>query len=212
MVFRAGVVLFCALLLLSCGRKNNNGSVSVEWTENLSGDFSFCKNWSYPEGIFKNEYGQLVCDGLCPEASFNMVDSTGRIYPDSITKYYSLIDTTHQQYSIQSEAACYEWAGTDFIDAERISDSEIQFSTLTNIGTHSSLVLTIKDDECIPQIKLYSISSSEVKTFHLKSGYIKIDKELWSKKLLKAEFDFNFHNNHNPNLPMFWRGKIYKEF
>ena len=212
MIFKAGVVLLLTFLLLSCSRRSANGSIEIEWKDNLSGDFSFHENWSYPDGVFKNEYGELVCDGLCPEASFKMVDSTGKIYPDSLTKYYNLVDTTHQQYTLQCEAVCYEWAGTDFIEAERVSDSEIRFSTLTNIATHSSLVLTIKDNKCIPQIKLHSISSSEIKTFHLKNGYIKIDKKLWAKNILKAEFDFNFINTHNANLPMFWRGEIYKEF
>ena len=32
--------------------------ITIEWVDNLSGDFSFTNNWSYPEGVYKNEYGQ----------------------------------------------------------------------------------------------------------------------------------------------------------
>ena len=33
----------------------------------LTGDFSFKDNWSYPEGVYWNEFGQLSCEGKTSE-------------------------------------------------------------------------------------------------------------------------------------------------
>ena len=101
-------------------KTQNQKEVQIQWVDDLVGDFSFQEVWSYPEGIFRNEFGQLVCDGICPPETENMKDEEGKILTDSLLSYYKLIDTTHLFHSIHSEANAYEWAGTNFIKAKEL--------------------------------------------------------------------------------------------
>jgi len=183
--------------------------ITIEWADNLSGDFSFANNWSYPEGVYKNEYGQLSCDGLCPPEIDAMKDSTGRIYEDSLQAFYKIIDTTHQTHSIQSEAWCYEWAGTDFIEVFRKSKDSVSCFTITGIATHCSLQLDIIENICYAAIDLNSIVPGSNAKYYCTDGYITIDKKLWKEGIMKAEFSFNFEHNENPKKPIYWKGKIY---
>jgi hypothetical protein len=183
--------------------------IKVHWIFDLKGDFDFRTKWSYPEGIYRNEFGQLSCDGFCPEGTESMKDSVGKIYTDSLSKFYQLVDTTHRYHSILCEARCYEWSGTDFIKAKQTNRNLITCTTLTNVGTHCSLILEITNDTCIPRIELNSISQPGLKTYYCKSGFIKIDKDLVKKGILKAEFNFDFNNSEEPDRQMFWKGKIY---
>jgi len=202
--------------LLSCGQhlikneKNASGEVKIIWKDNLTGNFSFAENWEYREGIYKNGFGQLSCDGLCPPEIDRMKDENGRIYQDSLKAFYQLIDTTHQFHSIQSDVWTYDWAGSNFVTATRVNADTTVCYTHNNIATHSSLLLTITNDRCIPIIELNSIAGSAGnKIYTCKSGYIDIDKNLWKKGILKAKFDFTFDHKENPNKPMYWKGKIY---
>jgi hypothetical protein len=76
--------------------------IAIQWTDHLDGDFSFKDNWSYPEGIYRNEFGQLSCDGLCPPEIYEMKDENGRIRDEQLTVFYQLVDTIHQYHSIRS--------------------------------------------------------------------------------------------------------------
>lgn len=206
------IVLLLTLILPSCGQNEkklvsaDKGRIKVTWTNKLSGDFSFTNNWSYPEGIYKNKYGQLVCDGFCPDESFSMKDSTGRIFQDSIKAYYQLIDTTHLFHSIDGEAWCYEWAGTDYIKAQLLKGDTIKCETLTNVGTHSSLNLIITGNTCIPTIELYSVAAPDKKVYYCSEGYINIEKGSLEDGILKTQFSFNFYHPEDPKIIMFWKG------
>ncbi len=184
-------------------------SSDIEWKKELQGDFSFTEEWSYPENIFKNEYGQLVCDGFCEPELDKMRDESGKIIDDSITRYYQLVDTTHYHHTISSEAKSYEWIGTDFADAYEADNDTIKCKTRCGVATHSSLQLSIIGDMCIPQIELNSVSMSGVQHFKYKSGSIKIDKPLFEKGILKAEFDYTFDDPTDPKNPLWWKGRIY---
>jgi hypothetical protein len=183
--------------------------IKIQWVDNLNGDFDFRTKWSYPDGIYKNQFGQLSCDGFCPEGTESMKDIEGKIYTDSLTKFYQLVDTTHQFHTILSEAWCYEWAGTDYVTAKLKDENQITCYTHSNSGTRCKLILEIINDTCIPRIELNSISSPGLKTYYCKGGFIKIDKNLWIKGILKAEFHFEFNNTDEPDRKMFWKGKIY---
>lgn len=208
-------LLFFLLFLgvISCDSttklKLNTGEILITWHDSIAGDFSFKDNWSYPEGVYKNEFGQLSCDGLCPEEIDRMQDENGRIYDDSLKAFYQLVDTTHEFHSIQSEARTYEWAGTDFITVERVSKDTVICYTQNNTATHSSLDLIIVKDIVKPTIILNSITPTGTKIHICKSGQIKIDRNLWDKGIMKAEFDFIFDDKENPSEPMYWKGKIY---
>lgn len=183
--------------------------VIIKWVDNLSGDFSFTANWSYPIGVYKNEYGQISCDGLCPPEIDAMKDSLGRIYEDSLRAFYKTIDTTHQKYSIQCEVWCYEYEGTDFIEVNRLTNGNFHCFTLTSISTHCSLNIDIRQDSCYATIDLSSIGQAGSIIFHCTDGVIKIDKNLWREGIMKAEFSFNFEHEQNPEKPVYWKGKIF---
>jgi len=207
-----GLILFSSYL---CGQ-NTKGTVKsastpiiIKWVENLAGDFSFTKKWSYLEGVYKNEYGQLSCDGLCPPEIDAMIDSTGRIYADSLQAFYAIIDTTHQSYSIQCEARIYEYNGTNFIEVNRLNNDRFHCFTLTTISTHCSLSINIVRDSCFATIDLNSIDKSGSEIFYCTLGNISIDKNLWKAGIMKAVFSFNFENKGNPKEPIYWKGKIY---
>ena len=75
------IITFIALLLFvsfsygqtkSALSKNGSIPIKIKWVQNLKGDFSFKNKWSYPEGVDKNKYGQLICDGLCSSETINL--------------------------------------------------------------------------------------------------------------------------------------------
>jgi hypothetical protein len=207
--------IYLIIGVISCGltldknEKVKSGEIEINWVENLNGDFSFTKNWDYPVGVYKNEFGQLSCDGLCPPEIDRMKDENGKIYEESLTGFYKLVDTTHQFHSIQSDAWTYEWAGTNFVTvAKKNADTTICY-THNNVATHSSLILTIIKDKCIPTIELISVTPTGTKIYKCKGGQIEIDKSLLENGIFKANFDFVFDHTENPNKPMYWKGKIY---
>lgn len=187
----------------------NRGEILITWRDSIAGDFSFKENWDYPDGVYKNKSGQLVCDGLCPPEIEEMKDENGRIKNDSLQAFYQLVDTTHQFHSIHSDACTYEWEGTDFITVERVSKDTIVCYTLTNIATHSSLNLMIIKDIVTPSISLNSMTPTGTEIFRCNGGQIAIDKNLWNKGIMKAAFDITFEHKINPDKPMYWKGKIY---
>ena len=164
--------------------------------------------WSYPEGIFRNNYGQLTCDGFCPDEIESMKDKNGRIIKDSLTSFHKLIDTAHIPHSISSTAWCYEWDGIDFIDAIKNVDT-IFLATALNEATHCSLQLSIAGVYCYPLINLISIVKGGSGIYYCTDGSITIDKTLFQKGIVKEIFSFNFKHEENPKEPMFWKGKIY---
>lgn len=201
---------FLMLGLVSCGsgKSQNIHEIQIQWVDNLAGDFSFKDDWSYPEGVYRNEFGQLSCDGFCPPETDNMFDSERRIISDSLESFYNLVDTTHLNHSISSEARTYEWAGTDFIIARRIHRDTVFCYTMNNAATHSSLHLVITGNTVKPTVELNSITSIGLKIFNCTGGTMTIDKNLWEKGLLKAVFDFSF-GDAEFSEPMYWKGKIY---
>jgi len=210
------VTSLIAIFLIAAGftflstEKNKQGEIQIQWKHRLSGDYSFKDNWQYPEGVFFNEFEQLSCDGVCPPEIDKMKEEDGRIFHDSLTAFYRLIDTTHQFFSIQSDASCYEWAGTNIIEVTRVGNDTISCVTEATVATHSRLKLMIVNNTCIPTIELNSIyAAAGIKTFRCKSGELKIDRTMWRKGILKAEFDLAFINEQDANKPLHWKGKIF---
>ena len=184
--------------------------IPIQWSENINGDFSFTNQWSYPEGIYKNRFGQLSCDGICPPEIESMFDENRKIIPDSLERFYQYVDTSHNYHTIQSSAQVYEWAGTDFINFRKTNQSIIG-NTSCNIATHSSLYIEIIGDSVSAWIEFNSITDIKPLTFPLSNGTITIDKALFNKGIIKAEFDFNFINTLESDFKIWWKGKIYCE-
>lgn len=184
--------------------------IPIIWVDSISGDFSFTEKWDYPEGVYRNKYGQLSCDGYCPRGADLMKDDSGRIYKDSLAAFYNLVDTSHLFYTIECDAWCYECAGTNYASARRLNKDSILCRTHVNVGTHCSLNLMITKDICYPTIRLNSIRSSRgIIKYNCTEGKIEIDKNLYKKGILKAKFDFTFYHSERPGKTMYWRGLIY---
>lgn len=191
--------------LLPLPRKN---VITIQWSTDLQGDFSFTNNWSYQEGVYKNQFGQLSCDGFCPERTWNMKDEKGKILKDSLDIFYQLVDTTHVKHSIKSEVNMYEYSGINFIEVKRIED-RIKCITLSNASTHSRMMIELINNTCIAKVDFNSIRDLGRHTFRCKKGSILIDKNEWEKGFLKAKFDFTFENNLEKYVLLFWKGMIY---
>lgn len=187
--------------------------VKITWVENLTSDFSFTNNWSYPPGVEMKADGKAGCadGGFCPERCYLMLDSNGIVLKDSSQIFYQLLDTTHQFHTIQCEAECYEWAGTDFIEVLRTKSDSVFCYTTTDIATHCSLQLLIVKNTCIATIDLNSITPEGSATFYCIGGNIKIERDLWKKGIMKSEFNLSFENKENKKKPFFWKGKIYSK-
>jgi hypothetical protein len=204
------LVLTIFTMLASCNSTENKiekGHIPIQWVNSIEGNFSFVQQWDYQEGIYKNEFGQLVCDGLCPEGIENKMDDKGKIIKDSIAAFYKLVDTTHISHSLQCEAWCYEYAGTNAVNILKNKDT-IECYSQQNAATHCSLKLKIIHADCTPTIELTSITANGSKSYPCNGGTISIDKTLWNKDTMKAIFNFTFDHPENPKQTMFWKGKI----
>lgn len=192
---------------------NESVPIAINWVEHLEGDFSFIKNWSYPLGVELKEDGKAGCadGGFCPQRCYGMMDENGIVLKDSAKLFYQLLDTTHLNHSIECTAWCYEWAGTDFIEVIRENKNNVSCFTATDVATHCSLELLIQNNTCFASILLQSVMPNSDATFYCTEGFISIDKKLWKKGILKAQFSFNFKNTSEPEKPFYWKGKIYSK-
>lgn len=206
---RKYILPFLILLFLSFPIIPQEKGIKIEWVNTLDGDFSFSQQWDYTDYVYKNDYGQLICDAICHPDTENMMDERGKIFEDSLHRYYQLVDTTHLYSSIECEASVYGWAGTNHLVLNKTDDKTFEANTLCRGGTYSSLYLILKNDTCIPTVKFFSPAGTEgTEYFRCKKGYIKIDKTLLDKDILKAEFDFSFDDPYNKDKNIYWRGKI----
>lgn len=202
------ILIVCLVFLsFSC---SDNVSVGIKWVNHLEGDFSFMDKWSYPYPMFRNDFGELVCDGLCPPETDKMRNENGRIIPDSIARYYQLIDTTHLYHSI-------EWGmftsdpELGYISAESVSDDIVNCRTLVG-ADYWTMVLIITGNRCIPVLEYYRIDSKIGRIiYNCNKGTIRIDKKLWEQDILKAEFDLTFYDPTYGGREEVRKGKIYTE-
>ena len=90
------IPIFSIVGFICCSLTNSNNErletreIQITWADNLLGDFSFKENWEYLEGVYKNEFGQLSCDGFCPPETDQMKDKNGKIFEDSLAAFYQL--------------------------------------------------------------------------------------------------------------------------
>lgn len=183
--------------------------LAVEWVEQLDGDFAFRNQWSYPEGVYRNRFGQLGCDGICPEGVERMLDDSGRVLDDSLHAFYRRVDTTHLHHSIASDASAYEWAGTDFMHFERTSAQRIHGQSACNAATHSSLHIEIAESTFTARVELSSIAATGHTVFPLTRGELMVDRGMLARDTVKAVFDLRFYNPVDSAKPIYWRGRIY---
>jgi hypothetical protein len=207
-------IFICCIVIFSFTKDEtkNNLKLKINWVEEFTQDFSFRNEWSYPLGIYRNQFDQLSCDGFCPREIDVMKDSVSRIIEDSLSVFYKLIDTTHINNSIKSDAWVYEYAGIDNIVFKKQKDGSILGFTSCNAETHSSLHIQIRHDSITSWISYNSIKPVDIEKFPLKSGDITFDKKLFNNGIIKAEFNFKFINTLNTKKEIFWNGIIYSTY
>lgn len=217
MKYRISLFMFLFICLCFVGFKikdittHIDNSIPINWVQDINNDFSFKNKWSYPEGVFKNKFGQLSCDsGICHGID-GMKDVQGKILKDSMNAFYRLVDTTHLKHSLKSKAQIYEWNQSNFIIFKRLPDNSLIGESLCNMTTHSSLNIQIEKNLVIVWVDFNSIKDIGSNKFPVKSGEIKIDKNYFEKGIIKAEFNLTFSNTINPNKELYWEGLIYSE-
>jgi hypothetical protein len=211
------LIIFCFAIEFNANSQtikdlSKASSVSITRIKKIGGDFSFIHRWEYPLGVEKMKDGKAGCSdgGFCPQRCYGMLDSNGIVLKDSAELFYQLLDTAHIPFSIQCEARCYEFAGTNTVQTFRKNDTIVCISDAT-ISTHCSLEIYLIKDKCIPVVVLNSIRKDSDKIFYAEKGFITIDKNYFKKGILKAEFDFTFANPDDKQEPVFWKGKIYSD-
>ena len=214
------IISLLFLIGISCKKNekkdNSENRIKIEWVENLDGDFSFKEKWSYGDGIYRNQNGELRLDsGMVPkniaETITRKYDENNRIYKDSLAEYYKIVDTTHIFHSIKSVANVYENTVYDHFEFKRMENGEIKGETINNVSGYSHLHIKLDNDYYYVWNDFKSFKDLGNHIFDLKSGKILIDKPLFRKGIIKADFDFNFKNTIDPNEKLFWKGKIYSE-
>ena len=109
---------------------------------------------------------------------------------------------------LSCEAWCYEFAGTSEIEARRLSKDSIECSTFSDAATHSILNFYIVNNVVKnARIELNSIAKGK-STYLCNDGFIKIDKNLIHKNILKANFYMKFDHPEKSKRTMYWKGKI----
>ncbi len=165
-------------------------------------------------GGYKNEYGQVSCDGFCPDKAESMKDSMEKIYPDSLASFYRLIDTTHQYHSAWCKSDCFEFGDANYIEVQKKSKDTVVCYTMCNASTHCSLRMVIVKDYCFAKVQLRSVSDGRnyqtPKAFSATVGIMVIDKTLWEKGILKASFNF-YLTSQSHIRKINWQGKAYKK-
>lgn len=202
------ICLTCFSFIKHKVEKNINRT-PVKWVDNLSKDFSFKDKWSYPEGVFRNEFGQLSCDsGICHGID-GMKGDDGKILKNSLKAFYKIVDTTHLYHTLKSTTSVSEWSGANFINFKKQADNSIIGQSECHISTHSSLNIIIENDSATAWIDFNSITNLGRYKFPIKKGEIKIDKNYFKKGIIKAEFDLTFLNTLDQDKIMYWKGLIY---
>jgi hypothetical protein len=114
--------------------------------------------------------------------------------------------------TLKGEARCYEYAGVSEIEVRRVSKDTIRCHTFANEASHSRLEFDIVGNSIVnPRIELNSIVSRDGKskfTYSCNGGFMKIDRSMLQKNILKAEFDLTFDHPENPDEILYWKGKI----
>ncbi|MCA5005212.1 hypothetical protein [Sphingobacterium bovistauri] len=207
--------ILCIILLLcygACKERKASSAIDITWKDSVAGDFSFTEQWSYPEGVYKNKFGQLSCDGICPPETDLMKDENGKIYEDSLQAFYKVVDTTHIYSTMQSQSTAIEFTDPTQMTAERIDKDTIEAFTRLNSATHSALkIKIIKDHYFIPTVELISIHVGDKIIYPCIEGKLEMDKMYWKKRIIKANFSFLFFDKEQPNKPIEWNGKIFSK-
>jgi hypothetical protein len=203
-------LLICFYFTVATGFTQQKEELFLIWIDSLSGDFSFTEGWSYAEGVYKNEWNQLSCDGLCASEIYEMIDSTGRIYEDSLQVFYELVDTSHQYHTLYCESNCNEFSGTNFIEVKKFGTDSLHAFTQNNVSTHCSLQIWLVQKKYITVTStLNSIIKEGNVSYVCVDGFIEIEKTAFDNGFFKSSFHFKLVNESHSDDIIWWTGKTY---
>ncbi|MEO1412771.1 MAG: hypothetical protein AAFW73_22965 [Bacteroidota bacterium] len=192
--------------------ENRAYEFAVRWVDKLDANFEFTKEWTYPDDIHRNRFGQLVCLSNCPPELEEMRDEAGKVFPQFLPTLYGLIDTSHLFYSLESETNAPDFLESHFVTVSGNRGEEVCVRSATNVVTHSSLNIRIKASTFSEWIDFGSIvPTTDKHRFELRHGTLEIDRGLWERGILRAKFDFRFDDTlfHKQEIP--WTGRLNQE-
>lgn len=178
--------------------------IKIDWKMKVDGDFSFTEKWEYPEGIVRNQFGQLVGNDSLFVWSNVLRDEAGKLLASSFDQYYSRYDTTHQFHTMSSETNVYN---DEHFPPRSIGIKQLHDSTYLAIAEHPLSMqpqLTIAFDDKYCQAWL----SIGMEKYRALEGNIEMDRVVWYKGIGKGKFNFVFENPSEPDKPIYWKGKF----
>lgn len=196
--------------------------VTLNWEDEINEDFSFIEEWDYEEGVFMNKWGQLSCDGFCPHEIDILKDNEGRIYDDSLAKFYSIVDTSHLHYTYEGTTNAIAYGECHYAKATKVN-GKIHIQTMMNISTHSALHIILdpakKDDPLIRVYIIYnSIRAEKSKLYRAVNGEIDMIQRKLAEGIVHMRFDLDFQSEEDSLFEDFsnqglqhWEGKILVE-
>lgn len=208
------ISLFITLLSCEIGKRGFSGMeeketkgylIPISWFDELRGDFSFSNKWKFTDGIYLNDYQQIIC-WKCPPRPDKMLDKRRKIIADSMAIFYKLIDSTRHYFSLDSRSTLTDMNGNHFISVKKYGEFTLEGFTNNNDGVNCSFFFRIKDDFIDSWI--YVKDNSKTKIYYLKEGKFFADKKAFEKEILKAKFSF-IYQSENGFKPLYWSGKIY---
>jgi hypothetical protein len=115
-------------------------------------------------------------------------------FDDSLTRFYSIIDTTHRYYSHEGIVRTYEYGECNYAFAKELN-GKIHVQTEVNVSTHTSLHIVFDAKVTSEtEFKVYLIYNSirNVKpvVYLARSGTVDISIEEFQKGVLQMTFDF----------------------
>ena len=191
-----------------------HSQVDFIWVDSIVDDFSFTEKWDYQDGVYMNQWGQLSCDGLCPMEIDVLKDDQGRIYDDSLKKFYSIIDTTHRYFTHAGTVRAYEFGECNYAVATRLA-GKIHVNTESNISTHTDLHIVFDPETPFSErnFKIYlmfnSIRNIKRAYFIALTGRIEISRKKFEEGIIQMRFDLGFQSEEDdPKGMQTWQGKI----
>lgn len=185
--------------------------IPIQWINLDSINAEFTENWDYPEGIYINRWGQVGCDGFCPGEFYGLSDDQGKIKEENLELAYSILDTTHEHYSLECKARAYQFGESNYIRNVGVGDL-IQLVTSTSASTHTQFILNLTHPENYITTYIYFnsiVSDSAPTSFLANDGWIKVDPNEYAKGIFIAQFSFTYYNHLEPEEELFWSGTIY---
>lgn len=187
--------------------------VDFVWGDSIDANFSFTEEWDYPEGVYLNQWGQLSCDGFCPMEIDRMKDEQGQIFNDSLSAFYSIIDTTHRYFTHEGIVRTFEYGECNHALAKELN-GKIHVQTEVNVSTHTSLHIVFDSEVKLEtEFKIYliynGIRNTKPIVYLAQSGTLEISKKMFKEGIIKMSFDLKFDDiSNNPEFEQTWKGKI----